>query len=141
LILLDTNVISAVMQRRSEPTVLAWLDAQAADSIWISSVTLFEASFGIAALPDGRRKSELRQAFESLVAEDLGFRVAAFDVAAAECAAALSAQRKRQGRPVDIRDTFIAGIAMSHGATIATRNVRHFEDLTVPVVDPWLHRS
>lgn len=137
MILLDTNVISAVMQRRTEPAVLAWLDAQAADSLWISAVTLFEANFGIAAMPDGRRKAGLQQAFEALVAEDLGNRVAAFDVAAAECAARLSAQRKRQGTPVDIRDTFIAGIALSHGATIATRNVRHFEDLTVSVIDPW----
>jgi len=137
LILLDTNVISAVMQRRPEPAVLTWLDAQAADSLWISSVTLFEANFGIAAMVDGRRKAGLQQAFEALIADDLGFRVAAFDVAAAERAAKLSAQRKRQGRPVDIRDTFIAGIALSHGATIATRNVRHFEDLTVSVIDPW----
>lgn len=137
MILLDTNVISAVMQRRPEPAVLAWLDAQASDSLWISSVTLFEASFGIASMPDGRRRAALQQAFEALVAEDLAYRVAAFDVAAAECAAGLSAQRKSQGRPVDIRDTFIAGIALSHGATIATRNVRHFEGPTVPVVDPW----
>ena len=49
----------------------------------------------------------------------------------------ISEVMQRQGRPVDIRDSFIAGIALSHGATIATRNVRHFEDLTVPVVDPW----
>lgn len=137
MILLDTNVISAVMQRRPEAAVLAWLDSQAPDSLWISSVSLFEASFGLAAMQDGRRKVALQQAFEALVAEDLDYRVATFDVAAAECAAELAAQRKRQGRPVDIRDTFIAGIALSHGATIATRNVRHFEDLTVPVVDPW----
>ena len=137
MILLDTNVISEVMQRRPEPAVLAWLDAQDADSIWISSITLFEARFGLGAMPDGRRKFDLQQAFEDLVAEDLAYRIAAFDSAAAQSTAELAAFRKREGRPVDIRDTFIAGIALSHGATIATRNVRHFEDLTVPVVDPW----
>ena len=125
------------MQRRPAPAVLAWLDAQAADSIWISSITLFEARFGLAAMPDGRRKFDLQQAFGDLVAEDLAYRIAAFDSAAAQSAAELAAVRKHEGRPVDIRDTFIAGIALSHGATLATRNVRHFEDLTVPVVNPW----
>ena len=60
-----------------------------------------------------------------------------FDANAAEQAALLSAQRKAIGRPVDMRDTFIAGIAMAHRATLATRNTRHFEGLTTPVVNPW----
>ena len=67
---------------------------------------------------------------------DLEHRVAAFDSGAAEHAARLAADRKRTGRPVDLRDTFIAGIALAHGATLATRNTRHFEDLPA-VVDPW----
>lgn len=71
MILLDTNVISEIMQRRPEPVVLAWLDAQDADSIWTSSITLFEARFGLGTMPDGRRKFDLQQAFEDLIAEDL----------------------------------------------------------------------
>lgn len=137
MILLDTNVLSAVMQRRPEPAVLAWLDAQAPETLWITSITLFEARFGLAVMDDGQQKARLQQGFEELVAKDLGHRVAVFDARAAECSATLAADRKRRGRPVDIRDTFIAGIALAHGAGIATRNVRHFDDLSVAVVDPW----
>jgi len=60
-----------------------------------------------------------------------------FDRAAAEHAALLMARRKSAGRPIDLRDTMIGGIALAQRATIATRNVRHFADLDVPVVDPW----
>ena len=136
MILLDTNVLSELMQRQPEPTVIAWLDAQAADSLWLTSVTLFEAQFGIAALAAGRRKNSLLQSLESLVSEDLQHRIAAFDSSAAKHAARLAAERKRLGRPMDMRDTFIAGIVLAHGATLATRNTRHFEDLPF-VVDPW----
>ena len=136
MILLDTNVLSELMQRRPEPAVIAWLDAQASDSIWITSVTLFEAQFGIAALADGRRKDALLDSLEALLSEDLQHRVAGFDSSAAQHAARLAAERKRLGRPVDMRDTFIAGIALAQGATLATRNTRHFEDLP-SVVDPW----
>ena len=136
MILLDTNVLSALMQREPEPAVIAWLDGQPSDSIWITSVTLFEAQFGIAALADGRRKDALLDSLEALLSEDLQHRVAGFDSSAAQHAARLAAERKRLGRPVDMRDTFIAGIALAHGATLATRNIRHFEDVP-SVVDPW----
>ena len=137
MIILDTNVISAVMQRRPPSSVLAWLDVQAPEAIWITSITLFEARFGLVAMDDGRRKSGLQEAFEVLVEQDLEHRVAVFDASAADRAAGLAAERKQKGRPVDIRDTFIAGIALARGASIATRNVRHFDDLAVPVINPW----
>jgi predicted nucleic acid-binding protein len=137
LIILDTNVLSAVMQRRPPASVLGWLDAQAPESVWVTSVTLFEARFGLAVMDDGRRKSELQEAFEALIQQDLAHRVAVFDSCAADRAAVLAAERRRKGRPVDIRDTFIAGIALAHGAALATRNIRHFEDLPVPVINPW----
>lgn len=125
------------MQRQPPTSVLAWLDVQAPDALWITTITLFEARFGLATMDDGRRKSELQGAFEAMVEQDLEHRVAVFDTAAAARAAGLAAERKRQGRPVDIRDTFIAGIALAYGASIATRNVRHFDDLSVPVINPW----
>jgi predicted nucleic acid-binding protein len=136
-IILDTNVLSALMRKVPEAPVVAWLDRQPPESIWITSITLFEAHFGLALLPKGRRRQTLEEAFARLLAEDLDNHVLDFDTAAALEAAALAADRQRAGLPVDMRDTLIAGIALARRATLATRNVRHFRDLTVPVVDPW----
>jgi len=59
------------------------------------------------------------------------------DAAAAEAAADLGERRRKVGRIVDVHDGFIAGIAISRGATLATRNLRHFADCPFPVIDPW----
>jgi toxin FitB len=136
-IVLDTNVLSALMQKAPEPAVVQWLDRQPADSIWITSITLFEARFGLALLPSGRRRRALEAAFARLLEDDLQNRILDFDSAAATEAAGLAAERQRAGRPVDLRDTQIAGITLTRRATLATRNLRHFQDLKVPIVDPW----
>jgi hypothetical protein len=136
-ILLDTNVLSALMRDAPDPAVVAWLDRQPAESVWITSITLFEARLGLALLPSGRKRRTLEAAFARLLQEDLENRVVDFDVAAASAAAALAAERQVTGRSVDMRDTLIAGVVLARRATLATRNVRHFADLTVPVVDPW----
>jgi hypothetical protein len=136
-IILDTNVLSALMRKAPEASVVAWLDRQPAESVWITSVTLFEALLGLALLPKGRRRQTLEVAFAQLLEQDLENRVLDFDSAAAVEATSLAAERQRAGRPVDMRDTQIAGIALARHATLATRNVRHFLDLKVPVVDPW----
>lgn len=137
MIVLDTNVLSALMQHKPDAHVVAWLDSQQAESIWISSVTLFEARYGLALMASGQRQSLLQERFDQLVQDDLEGRVLVFDADAASQAARLAADRKARGRPVDMRDTFIAGIALARRATLATRNVRHFDDLFVPVVNPW----
>lgn len=137
MIILDTNVLSALMQQQPDPVVVNWLDAQPAEAIWISSITLFEARYGLALLPESQRKTLLQQRFEQLVQTDLANRVVVFDVRAAHLAAHLAAERKNRGRPVDMRDTFIAGIAIAQGAALATRNIRHFDDLPIPVINPW----
>lgn len=137
MIILDTNVLSALMRTAPEAPVLAWLDRQPAESVWITSITLFEARFGLALLPTGRRRQTLEAAFARLLKDDLENRVLDFDGAAATEAASAAAERQKAGRPVDIRDTQIAGIALARRATLATRNVRHFVDLKVTIVDPW----
>ncbi len=137
MIILDTNVLSALMRKVPEISVVSWLDRQPAESIWITSITLFETRFGLALLPSGKRRQTLETVFAQLLKDDLENRVLDFDGAAAVEAASLAAARQKAGRPVDMRDTQIAGIALSRRATLATRNVRHFEDLKVPVVDPW----
>lgn len=137
MIVLDTNVLSTLMAANPEPAVVAWLDSRPADAFWITSITLFEARAGIRALPGGRRRDALAHALETIVGEDLGGRVLDFDATAADAASGLYAHRRRSGRTVDLRDTMIAGIVTARRATLATRNVRHFADLDVPVVDPW----
>jgi len=137
MIILDTNVLSALMRKAPEAPVVAWLDRQPAESVWITSITLFESRLGLALLPKGRRRQALEAAFSRLLEEDLENRVLDFDGAAATESASLAAERQKAGRPVDMRDTQIAGIALARHATLATRNVRHFRDLKVPVVDPW----
>ena len=137
MIVLDTNVLSALMRQTPDAPVVAWLDRQPAESVWITSITLFEARLGLALLPKGRRRQTLEAAFARLLDDDLENRVLDFDSAAATEAALLAAQRQKTGRPVDMRDTQIAGIALARRAMLATRNARHFQDLNVPVVDPW----
>ena len=88
-------------------------------------------------MASGLRKNLLEARFEELLQEDLQNRILLFDSNAATKAAQLAAERKVSGRPVDMHDTFIAGISLANRATLATRNVRHFNDLSVPVVNPW----
>lgn len=140
MIILDTNVLSALMHDTPDVNVANWLDAQPAESVWITSITLFEARFGIALLAKGRRRDALQRALDDFLEADLEGRVLDFDRSAATSAAALAARRRSAGRPVDMRDTQIAGIALARRASLATRNVRHFRDLDVKVVDPWNER-
>jgi predicted nucleic acid-binding protein len=137
MIIIDTNVLSALMRTVPEAPVVAWLDRQPAESIWITSITLFEARLGLALLPSGRRRQALELAFARLLNEDLENRVLDFDSAAATEAASLAATRQKNGRQVDMRDTQIAGIALARRARLATRNTRHFADLNISIVDPW----
>jgi predicted nucleic acid-binding protein len=136
-IILDTNVLSALMRTTPDASVVAWLDGQPAESVWITSITVFEARLGVALLAPSRRRRALEAAFTQLLEDDLENRVLDFDVAAATRAASLAAERRRTGRSIDLRDTQIAGIALARHATLATRNVRHFADLSVTVVNPW----
>jgi toxin FitB len=137
MILLDTDVLSALMRPVPDVTVAAWLDLQPRNSIWISSVTLMEVRFGLLALTAGRRRTLLIEALATTLEQKIQGRIASFDGAAAEQAAELMAVRKVKGRLMDVRDTMIAGIALATRATLATRNTSHFSDLSVPVINPW----
>jgi len=137
MILLDTNVLSALMEVAPDETVAKWLDQQPRDSIWLTSVTVMEVRFGLHTMSASRKQNALAQALVTLLDEKIQGRIASFDAAAAEQAAELMARRKVKGRPMDVRDAMIAGIALASRATLATRNAAHFEDLTVPVINPW----
>jgi len=137
-IVLDTNILSALMRAVPDAAV-GWLDRQPAESVWITSITLFETRFGLELLPTGRRRQALESAFDDLLRDDLENRVLDFDSAAASAAASLAAGRQKSGQSVDMRDTQIAGIVLARRATLATRNVKHFADLKISIVDPWAH--
>jgi toxin FitB len=137
MVILDTNIISALMQERPHPAVKLWLDRQAEVSVWTTSLTVFEIRYGIEMLPRSRRRTSLENEFERVIEDDIRRRIVAFDTAAASAATALMAERQRAGRSGDLRDTMIAGIVIASHATLATHNIGHFADLPVPVVDPW----
>lgn len=137
MILLDTNVVSALMQQEPEPRVIRWLDALPAESIWTTAITVFEVRLGLELLAESRRRRRLEDAFAAALAEDFEGRVLPFDLPAAQAAGRIAAERRRAGRPVEIRDLQIAGIALARKAALATRNLRHFEGLGLTLIDPW----
>ena len=137
MILLDTNVLSALMLREPDPTVVEWLDTRPAESIWTTAVTVFEIRTGLELLEPGRRRAQLEKAFDQLLTAELDGRVQSFDQAATIAAGLIAAARQRAGLTMEVRDVEIAGIAVARRATLATCNTRHFADLAVDLVDPW----
>lgn len=137
MILLDTNVLSALMRQAPDVEVIQWLDRQPRHSVWTTSITVFEIRFGLQVMATGKRRTSLMSAFEHVLDDLIQQRVAHFDSAAAQKAADLMAARQKQGLPGELRDTMIAGIALASHATLATRNVTHFEDLASSLVNPW----
>ncbi len=137
MIILDTNVLSAIMRPKPDAAAIAWIDAQPSESIWTTSISVFEIQFGISLLATGRKRQHLVEAFAGLLKDDLHGRILPFDQTAAEAAAHVAATRRQSGRPLDFRDVQIAGIALACRADIATGNVRHFAGMGFTVIDPW----
>ncbi len=137
MIVLDTNVVSALMRREPDPKVVAWLDELPAESVWTTTVTVFEVRFGLALLAPSRRRRQLEEAFARSLEEDLERRILPLDESAASAAAVMAAMRRRAGRSVEMRDAFVAGIVSARKATLATGNRRHFEGFEIRLVDPW----
>lgn len=137
MIILDTNILSAVMQEKGDRTILAWLDRQAWESIWTTAITVFEIRLGLSTLTKGKRRVKLEEAFQQTLKNILEGRILPFDEDAALAAGELAAERRRHGIAVDMRDTQIAGIAIAKRSAIATRNTKDFKDLAVAVINPW----
>jgi toxin FitB len=137
MILLDTNVLSTLISETRDVAVVQWLDRRPRVSVWTTSVNVFEVKYGLNIMPDGKRRRVLEEKFQTLVADFLENRIATFDVNAALHAAAFSSNRRSLGRPVEIRDTMIAGLAISLGAELCTRNIRDFEHSGLELVNPW----
>jgi len=136
MILLDTNVISEAMKPAPHPSVQAWLNHQAAETLFLSSVTLAELLYGIAALPDGKRKDMLAQAVEGLM-ELFRDRVLPFDTDAARHYAGLAVTAKTAGRGFPTPDGYIGAIAASRGFIVASRDTAPFAAAGVSVINPW----
>ena len=137
MILLDTNVVSEFMRPKPEERVLRWLDQQPRTSILTTSVTVFEIRFGLETMPAGERRIAFMASFERWLDEVVEQRIASYDETAARRSAELAAERHRIGRPGELRDTMIAGIVLASHATLATRNVKHFEEIASSLVNPW----
>ena len=134
---LDTNVVSELMRLRPNPTVKAWLVSRPPARLFFSAVGEAELRYGVAAMPAGQRRDSLTAAVEDMMREDFAGRVLSFDSEAARAYARIAAACRAAGRPISQADCQIAAIADSRGATVATRNVRHFKAMGVDVVDPW----
>ena len=139
--MLDTNVVSELMRREPEHAVVRWLDRQPRESVWVTSVTVFEIWAGIRTMEPGVRQISLVSGFEQILAELIDGRVAAFDTESARCAAELIAEGRKNGRVMDMRDTMIAGIVVARNARLATRNERHFAEIRRAVVNPWTQNA
>lgn len=136
MIVLDTNVVSEAMKPEPAPAVRDWLDEQAAETLYLSSITLAELLFGIGALPDGRRKQKLAATFDALLGL-FGGRILPFDTDAARRYAALAVAARNSGKGFPTPDGYIAAIATARGFAVATRDASAFKAAGVPIIDPW----
>jgi hypothetical protein len=136
MILLDTNVISEAMKPTPDPAVRAWLDAQAAETLYLSSVTVAELFFGIGALPPGRRRQRLAAAADAVL-DLFAERILPFDVAAARRYAELAVKARAAGRGFPTPDGYIAATAASRGFVVASRDPSAFRAAGLDVRDPW----
>ena len=136
MILLDTNVVSEAMKPEPDEAVRAWLDEQAAETLFLSSVTVAELMFGIGALPDGKRKDKLTDAVEGVM-ELFADRILPFDTDAARHYAELAVKARAAGKGFPTPDGYIAAIAASRGFVVATRDTSAFDAAGLEVIDPW----
>jgi hypothetical protein len=137
MLVLDTNVISEALREKPDPAIIAWLDAQPPASLFTTTITLAEIKYGIAIMPAGKRKSTLLTAATLMFEDDFQGRVLPFDSDAAEAYAAIGAERRLAGQPIDELDCQIAAITQSRGGRLATRNVSDFANCGIDIVNPW----
>ena len=140
-LLLDTNVVSELMRKTPDPAVAMWAAGQPLESLFFSAVGEAELRYGAAVLPMGQRRETLVSDIERMLGEAFENRVLPFDSSAARAYADIAAMRRSAGRSVAPADCQIAAIARSRRMTVATRNVRDFEDADIEVVDPWAAAS
>lgn len=137
MILLDTNVISAPLRAKADAGVLAWIDAQPIETLYLCAITLAELRFGVAVLPAGKRRETLHDSLERRVLPLFTGRILSFDATASQAYADIMARARAAGLAIGTADGYIAATAAAHGMLVATRNTAPFEAAGVSVVDPW----
>jgi predicted nucleic acid-binding protein len=138
-IVLDTNVVSELMRRSPNASVLAWTDAQRSPDLAITAVTAAELRAGVATMPAGRRRTRIAERIDGLVQQTFAGRVLPFDAESGEHYADIVARRRRAGAPISVLDAQIAAITRRRDAALATRNVKDFVRTGVTLIDPWSH--
>ncbi|WP_348550504.1 type II toxin-antitoxin system VapC family toxin [Acidithiobacillus sp.] len=136
MIVLDTNVVSEAMKPEPDAAVRAWLNEQAAETLYLSSVTLAELLFGIGTLPNGKRKDLLDRALTELLGL-FAERILPFDTNAARHFADLAVMASNGGRGFPTPDGYIAAIAASRCFIVASRDTSPYEAAGVTVINPW----
>ena len=137
MILLDTNVMSELIKPQPDPAVAAFLAVQPLEILFVPSLVVAEIRYGIRRCPPGRRRDKLVRDFEAFLDAGFGTRILAFDASCAVGYATVRASREEAGRRVQIMDTLIGGMALAHGATLVTRNVRDFDGYGLTLINPW----
>jgi toxin FitB len=136
-IVLDTNVLSELMRSEPAAAVFAWVAAQPRATLYTTSINKAEILYGIATLPEGRRRASLAAAAEAMFTDDFAGRVLPFDEAAAVLYAEIVASRRRDGRPMEAFDAQIAATARAADAELATCDTRGFAGCGVTLINPW----
>lgn len=134
---LDTNVVSELMNRQGSKQVKDWVAAQPRKNLFTTTITQAEVLYGIAILPEGKRQQALLEAAQLMFQEDFAGQILAFDSQAARLFAQIAAYRKRKGQPISQADAQIAAICLAHNSTIVTRNVDDFINCQISIVNPW----
>lgn len=137
MIILDTNIVSVLMGTNSSQEMTTWYSSQDATAIYLTTITRAEVRYGIARLPQGKRRRLYQRAADELFTSQLAHTLA-FDARAADAYGDIVAERERQGRPIGIADAQIAAIARTHDAIIATRDIGGFDVAGVNVVNPFV---
>jgi predicted nucleic acid-binding protein len=137
MIVLDTNVISEFWKAKPNPNVLVWMDAQAVETLYLSAITVAELRYGLAIMPEGKRRAAYQKAFEQAFLPMFAGRVLPFDLHVSQTYAGLMARAKAQGIAVSKEDGYIAATAAIHGLMVATRDMNPFKAAGLSVINPW----
>jgi len=134
--LLDTCVLSEYNKPQPAAEVLAWLDAQTDDSLYMSVLTIGELDKGIFKMPPSKRKTNLAAFVETLLAR-FDRRILDLDTSILRRWGKMIGSLETQGRPMPAIDSLMAATALERDLTLVTRNEADFTNTGVKILNPW----